>query len=488
MNQENSSADETFSALPGPRPGKGGAAKVWAAAVLAAVCVGGAGYWLTRPPEERDQLREQAARAVDESTAGTPLAGAGDILRPGPEPLPESVTNPPTEPGTLAGQTIRGTVAGADVPKGDGAPSGTGKNAQGASPAADTPGLMPKATEDSRLPGGLIDDVAEFVVSRYKPGANGGRLNLTAQNLNQRYGVRMTNASGGGRQSFLRYVLHPSMVRALYSMYADRFLASLSQAAARHSLSADQGRQMHTALAGRLLSIAAGIDGVLSAPSLGKLQADAESKAKKAESLGAQLAAATFELDQLKEGDASRSSVETAEMRVSGLNARYLRALEESAAAERAMAAAIRKGANQGLDDETLLFIASWVQRRQANGLADARASLEAAMRAMRDLAGRCARIGEGRAAPVGQAPPANPKPPSSAPAEQPSMKPAAERQSVPAPRPSEAVPAPVQAAPHNPPLPERNQTPPAPERPVPVPVGVPQAIPAPVQLDEPAQ
>ena len=67
--------------------------------------------------------------------------------------------------------------------------------------------------KESRLPGGVIDDLAEFVVSRYKPGANGGRLNVTAQNLNQSYGVRMTNASGGGRMHCWSAVVPPHATR-----------------------------------------------------------------------------------------------------------------------------------------------------------------------------------------------------------------------------------------------------------------------------------
>ena len=76
-----------------------------------------------------------------------------------------------------------------------------------------------------------------------------------------------------------------------------------------------------------------------------------------------------------------------------GLSARYRRALEERAAAQRALVAAIRKGGGQALDDDSLLFVAYWVDRRLREG-PQAPASVQSAAAVLRDLARRCAQAG----------------------------------------------------------------------------------------------
>ena len=139
--------------LPKPKPAGAGARKAVTLAVLAAVAVGGAAFWLTRDKTTRDHWRDEAAAVIDNATSGTPLAGMGNVLRDAPPPPPPSVLSPVTAPGTLAGQTVQGAVEGDP----------------GAQTAATEPGpqapeaVSPKVTEDSRVRPEFVQDLAAYL-------------------------------------------------------------------------------------------------------------------------------------------------------------------------------------------------------------------------------------------------------------------------------------------------------------------------------------
>lgn len=384
--------------LPRPKPGSGGR-RLSFVAVLAVILVGAAAFWLSREPATRADLRERAAAFVDSLADGTPLAGLGDIFRPAPPPPPASVLNPPTEPGTLAGRNVQGTVP-APVDTG---PVGTGAagdaeaaGGQGAAQAGDQqPGFVPPVTEDSRVRPGYVAELAAWLVSRYRPGPRGGTLAVSVQSLNQRCGVAQAGMAEGGRAGLLRYAFHPSMIQGLYALYVRRFLEDLDSAARKRGLDETQNRQFHLALAGRAVMLAGALEGVASVPDMSRRLAHVEQLAQNAVEINAQMASATFELDELRAADAPRQELATGQLRVDGLSARYRRALDEQAAAQRALVAAIRKGGGQGMDDDSLFFVANWVERR-LQGDPEAIASVRSAAGVLRDLARRCAEIGAG--------------------------------------------------------------------------------------------
>ena len=111
--------------------------------------------------------------------------------------------------------------------------------------------------------------------------------------------------------------------------------------------------------------------------------------------INAQMAEAVFAVDQLRENNAGDSQVSTAQLRVDGLSARYRRALEERAALQRTLVAAIRQGGGQALDDDSLLFVAQWIDRRLRSD-PQALASVQASAGILRDLARRSAQTGTG--------------------------------------------------------------------------------------------
>lgn len=363
--------------MPKPAPARAGVRKAVVLAILAVLLVGGAAFWLTRDKTTRDQWREKAAEAIDNAASGTPLAGVGNVLRDAPPPPPVAVVSPPTAPGTLAGQTVQGSV-GAPV---DGSVP-VGQYAGGGAP------VPAKVTEDSHVRLQFVEDLAAFLVSRFKPGPGSGTLNVSVQSLNQRYGVRL--AGVGGREALLRYAFHPTMLRGLYGLYADRFLDAVNREASGKGFTPDQTRQLHMALAGRMVVLAGALEGVAAVPNLEAQLRDLDKASQTVVDINAQMSEAVFAVDQMRENNVSGTQLSTAQLRVEGLSARYRRALEERAAQQRSLAAAIRRGGGQALDDDSLLFLAQWAHRR-LRADPQALASVQASASILRDLARRSA-------------------------------------------------------------------------------------------------
>ena len=375
--------------MPKPRPARAGAAKAVVLAVLAVILVSGAAYWLTRDKSTRDEWKEKAAEVINNATSGTILAGVGDVLRESPPPPPISVVSPPTSPGTLAGQVVQGSVAS---PVDSSIPAGQAGQQNGMQ-------MPQKVTEDSHIKLEIVEDMAAFIVSRFKPGPQTGTLNVSVQALNQRYGGKLAGTADGkgGRDALLRYAFHPTMLRGLYGLYADRFLDAVNNDAASKGFTPDQIRQLHMAMAGRLVLFAGALEGVASVPNLDARLREEDKASQVVVDINAQMAEAVFAVDQLRENNAADSQVSTAQLRVDGLSARYRRALEERAALQRTLVAAIRQGGGQALDDDSLLFVAQWVDRRLRTD-PQALASVQAAAGILRDLARRSAQAGTGTA------------------------------------------------------------------------------------------
>lgn len=427
MNRSNA-PESTMTEIPRPTPGKGGAFKLVLFTILACVLLGVAALWLFQSPERQDNLREQAATTLDDATKDTLLQGLGNIVRKSPPPPPEYVTNPRTRPGTLAGQNVQGTVG---VPIGDpdpktatgggnqnGTVSGTGNQAahngqagsgativsspsSGANPYGPGPdgtqAIMPRVKEDSRVRGDLVDDLAGFLVSRYKPAGN-GQLNVSVKTLNHRYGQKVNKGEDGGRAGFLRYAFQPTMLSGLYGLYVNRFLEALDNEARAKNFNPTQTQQLHTAIAGRALMVASALEAIVDSPNLANLRANYDKRTQEVVDINAQMTNATFELDEMRENNAPRAQLAAAQLRVDGLAARYRRSLDERQQAQRQLVGAIRKDAGQSMDDESLLFLVQWVGRRMNEG-GQAKASVQSASNILRDLSRRCATIGNGKQA-----------------------------------------------------------------------------------------
>ena len=373
--------------MPKPDPARAGRQKIILLALLALLVVASLAYWLTRDDATREQWRKEAAQTIDDATKGTSLEGVGDLLRTPPPPLPSTVISPPTAPGTLAGQNVQGAVPGSGASSGAGDKASLLPNADGA------PQALPKVTEDSRVRPQFITDLAAYFVSRFKPGRTSGTLRVSVQEINQRYGIRLPGLAvddKGGRAALLRYAFHPTMLQGLYGLYADRFLGELDSEAAKKSLSPEQTRQLHMALSGRLVIWAGALEGIVALPDLGQRLENMEKLSQAVMDVNTQMAEAVFALDQLRESGASKTQQATAQLRVDGLSARYRRALDDVAAAQRTLLGAIRQRGGQVMNDEDLLFVAQWVDRRRRQDPQSA-ASTQSVANILRDMAQRSA-------------------------------------------------------------------------------------------------
>lgn len=380
-------------------------------AFIAVAILAAAGYWLSLSKQEKDNLREMAAAWLTPHLEGTPIAGLAAMLKPAPPPLPPQVLNPPTTPGTLAGQQVASTIA-APLDFGPGLSANliqprhekteqTADSGQGFSGASERQAVVfsqepvPAVTEDSRIKPDYITSLAKWLANHYKPGPEGGALIANVQALNQECGGRLAARAQGGRAALLQYAFHPAMINGLYNLYIDRFMRDLDSAGKEKGLNPGQNRQFHRAIAGRAAAIASELSGVLRVSDLTAKLAHIDDLAQKTVDANAALTTAVFELDQLREAKAGRQEQTTAQMRVDGATARYRRASEAYAQAQAALAAEIRRYSGQNMDEESALFMAAWVARRYGQG-GQARGAVESCITALRDFSARCARYGEG--------------------------------------------------------------------------------------------
>lgn len=364
--------------IPNPQPAKAGGGRLLPLTLLTLLLIGGgAAFWLTRDGETRAQWRHQAAEAISNATEGTPLAGLNDLLRGG-SPLP------PVGVSSGASGIVHGTVA---------APIDATPPPQGAA----APGQQTQAvTADSTVRPDFIEDLAAWLVSQYKPGRPTGTLAVSAQRANQRYGVKMTGLSGDGqdgRAGILRYVFHPAMIQGLYALYVDRFLEAVQRASAARALPPEQCRLLLLAVAERSVLLAVALEGVASVPDLDGQIKKLEWISQNVVSVNSQMTQVVFDLDELRENEAAQSRIDEMQARVTTLAARYRKALEDREAARRALVAAVRKGGGQTFDEDSLLFLAHWVDRRLRTE-PQALASVRSAAGVLRDLARRCAQTG----------------------------------------------------------------------------------------------
>lgn len=366
--------------LPVPKENRGGHGGLIFVTLVALLLVGGAIYWLTRDDATKENLKSRAEELVQ----GTPLDKIRQLFLP-PPPPPVALPTPPTEPGTLAGQTVLGSVAAGIDPTVD-------PEALGLPPA------LPKVEEDSVVRSLFVEDVAQWMVSRYQPGKDGGRVNAGVQSANMRYGTSLRGITFrgedllAGREALFRYAFTPGMLQALYSLYVDRFVEDLAQAAADprqgQPLTAEQSDEMYRAYAGRFTALARVLDNIAAVPDFRQRMETLNKSAQKAIDIHVQVGEAVFVLDEAREAGKD-GPIEAAQLRVNGLNAQYRRAIDERTQAQQALVNAIR-GTDSAriLDDDTVLFVANWMERRLAKQ-PEAMQSARAAGQILHDLAKR---------------------------------------------------------------------------------------------------
>lgn len=388
---------------------------VWGIFAVTVLAVGAGCFWFTADEGRKSAVVAQVRKLAD----GTPLAFLADSL--------EDISRNASGQG---GQSAAGSGSSAAAEGVSGRMDG-GSAGSGGEPAvsltdatqggeqipsgteeipAQIPAQMP-AQNQAKGPGGwpvipdqhvqpaFIQDLASFVVSRYRPGARGGQLAVSVQALNEHYGVRMTGLSAAGegsgaRQALMRYAFTPQMIEGLYGMYADGFLLSLAQEAQKprqgKPLTYPQLKELYRLLGGRCTALAAGLGAVGAVPGLsGRIRA-LDSLDEASAALNSQLLEARFDLDRLASSmDAPAKDLQDAQARVNEAGAHFAASLRTKREAEAALARDIMSRGASGMDEETALYLARWADRRLTAGEGGGE-SLAASAAVLRDLAARC--------------------------------------------------------------------------------------------------
>lgn len=387
--------------LPKPKKTRGGQGKLIGITLLAVALVGGAAFWFTRDENTKTQLKTQVQASVQSVVQGTPLEAVTEavtrIFSP-PPPPPVGLSNPSTAPGTLGGQVILGTVPSPVDPGVDTVLGPDGKPLDPNAPESGAPDALPKVVEDTVVRSLFLQDLAQWMVQRYQPGKGGGSVNMGVQSANQRYATSLRGITyrgedlPSGREALFRYAFTPSMLRALYGLYVDRFVEELGHTAADpaqgKALNAEQIDDMYRAYATRFSALGALLDNISRMPDLRQQIEKFNKNAQKAVEIHSQIAEAVFALDEAREKGNS-TQIQTAQLRVDGLNAHYLRAMNERSVAQQALVSSLRgTGGARSMDEDTVLFVGNWIERRMSKQ-PEAQRTAEVAAQILFDLARR---------------------------------------------------------------------------------------------------
>ena len=384
-------SDMQLTTLPTPRPGQAGRRKLAIMAALALILLAGLTFWLTRDDEDKQDILTKTEDALH-SAGLDPLVNATKALLAPPPPPPPVHSVGMAAPGISAnGTLIQGSVpAPADL-----APAASAQNAGSVAAHPNTnastappPGVMPQQREDSVIRPDFVHDLANWLVTRYKPAPQGGKghINANIQAANMRYGANMRGMErqskdpAGARAYILRYAFNATMLEALFGIYADR----LVDAVARAALAPDQGKALNEAqlddlyksYAAFFADLAGATGGVAALSDLQARMQAINKASQQTVALHKQITENVFALDDAREKK-DNAGIPAIEARIENLNKRYRTSLQGQNDARAALISAIRKGGPaQRVDDDSVLFLAQWIERRmdkQADALDAAR-------------------------------------------------------------------------------------------------------------------
>ncbi len=411
--------DESIGELPKPSSRRGNIFKFAILTLLIVSTTAATLFWLSRDEETQENVKNIVQNEIESAVENTPLEKplqtVVEYIKPSPPP-PPSVTNPATAPGTLAGQNIR-TSMSAPPPHPTNTHSTRNENthttkntaqsdadvtaststdttdpdtttpltadtvtanttATDAKPEIITP-IIPKVEEDSVVPLPFVEDVAHWMVRHYVP--NKG-VNLSISAINLRYGQQMhalmpkDNENQGdiytARTQLLRYAFNPPMLNALYSLYADRFVDSLANAAATpqkgKALTPEQTSDMYKAYSLVMASLGGVLNGIGNMTDFQQRMQEIDALSQEALSIHSQLTDAVFNLDTAREnGDATAQRA--AQLRVDGLNATYQRVLNDRQDTRTKLINDLytQEEITRAVDADTVFFVAEWLERRE---------------------------------------------------------------------------------------------------------------------------
>ncbi len=229
--------------------------------------------------------------------------------------------------------------------------------------------------DDSVVRVAFIDDLASWLRQGYAPGAGGLTCNLQEANL--RYGVGMRGLAWigdslpAGRSAALAHVYTRDMLSSLYTMYIDRFMDAVARAleepAGGKALSPAQKLRFYMAYAGQFRELSGALQGIASLPDFSDQMHDLQQSAQHVVSSNARYSELVFARDSAREqGNMARA--EELQQKVTEAGTIYRKAVVSREQSRDALALAIRKKGNvRYLDNDTILYVAAWVERRVRN-------------------------------------------------------------------------------------------------------------------------
>ncbi|SIO32166.1 hypothetical protein [Halodesulfovibrio marinisediminis] len=246
--------------------------------------------------------------------------------------------------------------------------------------------VIKKVTEDTVVQPTFITDLSHLIVTSYHPkgshpaASKESKLLLDAKRINIHYGIEMTGLSWSGddlaigRQSVMRYALRPSMINALYALYKQRFVDAINtelNTIARsfngieRTLTPEEQNAFY-ALTAKQLRATAGV--LKSCAKVNSAMADIAvwlQAERDVLAANQRFQVALHDYQVSKEMHATQSVTDAAEAKMKAEGEAYEKAIRDREAYKAALANMIRKYKwTKNQDDETNLYIASWVFRR----------------------------------------------------------------------------------------------------------------------------
>lgn len=241
--------------------------------------------------------------------------------------------------------------------------------------------------QDSVVTSDFVRNLARWLVAGYQPPsgtAKTGRTSATLMAANMRYGSGLYGLryAGGdpvrGREAVLRYVYTPGMLDALYRLYIDRFVTAMADASleprsgGKPPLTDVQAADMFSLYAGAFRRTAAALRGTAALDDLhARVQAvlDAGQAVVQANSMFAEV---LFAYEQARD-DGNEKDAELLRRKMIQSTENTQKAEQARGAARRNLADAVKRGAGgRTPGDDTLIYLAEWVDRRGGGQAAEA--------------------------------------------------------------------------------------------------------------------
>ena len=274
---------------------------------------------------------------------------------------------------------------------------------------AEVGAVIPPIKADSTVTPRFITDLAEFLVNGYypkgtHPAATGGGISVVSlKSLNLRYGGALVGLNKPvddpveRRRFVLRYVMMPSMIRALYALYADTFISAMTAEADKVMRTPQNGqpRQISPRERAEMFNIYAAHARTLS--SIFKAcAADREiSKYMQAywDAEEATLAADLNFQNAQEAGELARrndsADLAVAKSAADKAGSAYRDAIIKRESARSALISVLRGHPGvRGLGDDQMLYAVAWVQRRLRD-IPNALSALDAMSGVLDNMAGR---------------------------------------------------------------------------------------------------